>query len=127
MTAMPRHGRYRCCSDPFQRLAELALASRSCQVTLPQGAADPPDLQASEGQSKEPQLPIARVQLLHLPVEPSAMYCPAQCGHGDGDGHHGVPKQRIAGGKPFNIDEPWFGELLADIGQAKGAKVETAH
>ena len=34
---------------------------------------------------------------------------------------------RIAGGKPFNIDEPWFGELLADIGQAKGAKVETAH
>ena len=34
---------------------------------------------------------------------------------------------RIAGGKPFDIDEPWFGELLADIGQAKGAKVEVAH
>jgi pyrophosphate--fructose-6-phosphate 1-phosphotransferase len=34
---------------------------------------------------------------------------------------------RIAGGKPFNIDEPWFGELLADIGQAKGAKIEVAH
>ncbi|MDH3981550.1 MAG: pyrophosphate--fructose-6-phosphate 1-phosphotransferase [Kiritimatiellaceae bacterium] len=34
---------------------------------------------------------------------------------------------RIAGGKPFNIDEPWFGELLADIGQTKGAKVETSH
>ncbi|MDZ8118335.1 pyrophosphate--fructose-6-phosphate 1-phosphotransferase [Pontiella agarivorans] len=34
---------------------------------------------------------------------------------------------RIAGGKPFNIDEPWFGELLADIGQAKGAKVEVSH
>jgi pyrophosphate--fructose-6-phosphate 1-phosphotransferase len=34
---------------------------------------------------------------------------------------------RIAGGKPFNIDEPWFGELLADIGQAKGAKLEVSH
>lgn len=34
---------------------------------------------------------------------------------------------RIAGGKPFDIDEPWFGELLADLGQAKGAKVEVAH
>jgi pyrophosphate--fructose-6-phosphate 1-phosphotransferase len=34
---------------------------------------------------------------------------------------------RIAGGKPFDIDEPWFGELLTDIGQAKGAKVEVSH
>ncbi|MDF7809141.1 pyrophosphate--fructose-6-phosphate 1-phosphotransferase [Pontiellaceae bacterium B12219] len=34
---------------------------------------------------------------------------------------------RIAGGKPFDIDTPWFGELLADIGQAKGNKVEVAH
>ena len=34
---------------------------------------------------------------------------------------------RIAGGKPFNIDEPWFGELLASIGQEKGEKLEVAH
>lgn len=34
---------------------------------------------------------------------------------------------RIAGGKPFDIDVPWFGELLADIGQAKGEKVSVAH
>ena len=34
---------------------------------------------------------------------------------------------RIAGGKPFDIDEPWFGELLAEIGQAKGCKVEVSH
>jgi len=34
---------------------------------------------------------------------------------------------RIAGGKPFDIDVPWFGELLADIGQTKGAKVEVSH
>ncbi len=30
---------------------------------------------------------------------------------------------RIKGGKPFDIDEPWFGELLASIGQPKGPKV----
>lgn len=34
---------------------------------------------------------------------------------------------RIAGGKPFDIDVPWFGELLADIGQTKGSKVEVSH
>jgi len=34
---------------------------------------------------------------------------------------------RIAGGKPFNIDEPWFGELLDAIGQSKGARVEVSH
>ena len=34
---------------------------------------------------------------------------------------------RIAGGKPFDIDAPWFGELLAEIGQAKGEKVEVSH
>jgi len=32
---------------------------------------------------------------------------------------------RIKGGKPFDIDEPWFGELLAAISQPKGAKVVT--
>ena len=30
---------------------------------------------------------------------------------------------RIAGGKPFNIDTPWFEELLDSIGQAKGANI----
>ncbi len=29
---------------------------------------------------------------------------------------------RIAGAKPFDIDEPWFGELLEAIGQPKGAR-----
>jgi pyrophosphate--fructose-6-phosphate 1-phosphotransferase len=44
-----------------------------------------------------------------------------------GDELRAIEFPRIAGGKPFNIDEPWFGELLADIGQTKGAKVEVAH
>jgi pyrophosphate--fructose-6-phosphate 1-phosphotransferase len=34
---------------------------------------------------------------------------------------------RIKGGKPFDIDEPWFGELLDAIGQPKGTKVEVSH
>ena len=34
---------------------------------------------------------------------------------------------RIKGGKPFDIDTPWFEQLLAGIGQAKGARVEVAH
>ena len=33
---------------------------------------------------------------------------------------------RIAGGKPFDINEPWFDELLLAIGQPKGAPA-TAH
>jgi len=34
---------------------------------------------------------------------------------------------RIKGGKPFDIDTPWFGELLSEIGQAKGAKMHVKH
>jgi diphosphate-dependent phosphofructokinase len=34
---------------------------------------------------------------------------------------------RIKGGKPFNINLPWFEKTLADIGQTKGAKVDTSH
>ena len=34
---------------------------------------------------------------------------------------------RIKGGRPFDIDEPMFTDLLAAIGQPKGAKVATEH
>ncbi|MBW7895712.1 MAG: pyrophosphate--fructose-6-phosphate 1-phosphotransferase [Opitutaceae bacterium] len=34
---------------------------------------------------------------------------------------------RIKGGKPFDIATPWFGDLLAAIGQPKGARLATAH
>ncbi|MEM1223971.1 MAG: pyrophosphate--fructose-6-phosphate 1-phosphotransferase [Verrucomicrobiota bacterium] len=33
---------------------------------------------------------------------------------------------RIAGGKPFDIDSPWFSELLEAIGQPKGANIAKA-
>jgi len=35
--------------------------------------------------------------------------------------------ERIKGGKPFDIDTPWFGDLLSAIRQPKGAKVHVAH
>jgi len=35
--------------------------------------------------------------------------------------------ERVAGGKPFDMDQPWFGALLADIGQSKGKKLNAAH
>lgn len=30
---------------------------------------------------------------------------------------------RIRGGKPFDIDEPWFGQMLEEIGQLKGRRI----
>jgi pyrophosphate--fructose-6-phosphate 1-phosphotransferase len=35
--------------------------------------------------------------------------------------------ERIKGGKPFDIDSDWFVELLSEIDQPKGEKVDTAH
>ena len=34
---------------------------------------------------------------------------------------------RIRGGKPFDIDQPWFDELLAGIGQQKVREFSTSH
>lgn len=34
---------------------------------------------------------------------------------------------RIKGGKPFDIDIPWFDDLLASIGQPKGPRVQVSH
>ena len=34
---------------------------------------------------------------------------------------------RIKGGKPFDLSSAWFDEMLADIGQTKGNKVDVAH
>ena len=44
-----------------------------------------------------------------------------------GDELRPIEFARIKGGKPFDIDVPWFGELLAAIGQAKGPRVAVEH
>jgi len=45
----------------------------------------------------------------------------------NGDRLRAIEFTRIAGGKPFDIDVPWFGELLSGIGQPKGATVHVEH
>lgn len=35
--------------------------------------------------------------------------------------------ERVKGGKPFNIDTPWFEQMLKEIGQPKGAKLSVKH
>ena len=34
---------------------------------------------------------------------------------------------RIKGGKPFNPETPWFEDLLAAMGQPRGATLQTSH
>jgi len=50
---------------------------------------------------------------------------------GHDEDHHGklraIEFTRIAGGKPFDIDTPWFETLLTFIGQTKGAKKQVSH
>jgi len=50
-------------------------------------------------------------------------------GHDEDKGNvlRAIEFPRIKGGKPFDIDAPWFGELLAGIGQPKGAKLHVKH
>ena len=50
--------------DPLQGLAELAFAHRSCQISLSQGAADPPDLETAKGKGEQTQLEVSRVQVV---------------------------------------------------------------
>jgi pyrophosphate--fructose-6-phosphate 1-phosphotransferase len=46
-------------------------------------------------------------------------------GHDEDNGNilRAIEFTRIAGGKPFNIDMPWFEQLLKDIGQTKGKNI----
>ncbi len=34
---------------------------------------------------------------------------------------------RVKGGKPFDIEAPWFNELLREVRQPKGQRVEIQH
>ncbi|QYY37043.1 pyrophosphate--fructose-6-phosphate 1-phosphotransferase [Ruficoccus sp. ZRK36] len=50
-------------------------------------------------------------------------------GHDEDQGFvlRAIEFERIAGGKPFDIDQPWFDDLLSAIGQSKGKKLEVGH
>lgn len=63
-----------------------------------------------------------------LAVECALRREPGVIGHDDDNGIlRAIEFLRIKGGKPFNIDLPWFNDLLVDIGQEKGAVVKVAH
>jgi diphosphate-dependent phosphofructokinase len=44
-----------------------------------------------------------------------------------GDKLRAIEFPRIKGGKPFDIDTPWFTEMLKEIGQPKGKRVAVGH
>jgi len=50
-------------------------------------------------------------------------------GHDEDNGNvlRAIEFPRIKGGKPFDIDTPWFVQLLGEIGQTKGGKVAVSH
>lgn len=50
-------------------------------------------------------------------------------GHDENKGNvlRAIEFPRIKGGKPFDIDTAWFGELLTAIGQPKGSRVAVNH
>lgn len=50
-------------------------------------------------------------------------------GHDEDNGNvlRAIEFPRIKGGKPFDIDTPWFVQMLSGIGQSKGARVEVSH
>lgn len=50
-------------------------------------------------------------------------------GHDEDNGNvlRAIEFPRIKGGKPFDLETPWFNETLSAIGQAKGEKVDVSH
>jgi pyrophosphate--fructose-6-phosphate 1-phosphotransferase len=64
-----------------------------------------------------------------LAVECALRREPGVIGHDEDNGNilRAIEFPRIKGGKPFDIDVPWFVELLKAIGQKKGGKVAVSH
>ena len=50
---------------------------------------------------------------------------------GHDEDQHGILRAiefpRIKGGKPFDLNTPWFTDVLTDIGQAKGDNIDVSH
>ncbi len=64
-----------------------------------------------------------------LAVECALRREPGVIGHDDdkNDVLRAIEFPRIKGGKPFDLETPWFTQTLSEIGQSKGAKVEVGH
>jgi diphosphate-dependent phosphofructokinase len=75
----------------------------------------------------------ADLELIHsmvlLAVDNALAGTSGVMGHDEeqGDKLRAIEFPRIKGGKPFDIETPWFGEMLKEIGQPMGARVQTGH
>jgi pyrophosphate--fructose-6-phosphate 1-phosphotransferase len=67
--------------------------------------------------------------MVDLAVDSGLRGEPGVVGHDEGRGGilRAIEFARIKGGKPFDIEQPWFGELLGSIGQPRGKKVTVKH
>ena len=61
-------------------------------------------------------------EMAHVAVDSGLAGQPGLIGHdvARGDALRPIELPRIRGGKPFDADEPWFGEMLDEIGQPMG-------
>lgn len=64
-----------------------------------------------------------------LAVECALRREPGVIGHDEDKGGvlRAIEFPRVKGGKPFDIDVPWFEKLLSEIGQPKNAKIAVKH
>ncbi len=64
-----------------------------------------------------------------LAVECALRREPGVIGHDEDQGNvlRAIEFPRIKGGKPFDIHVDWFEKILTEIGQTKGARIETSH
>jgi pyrophosphate--fructose-6-phosphate 1-phosphotransferase len=64
-----------------------------------------------------------------LAVECALRHQAGVIGHDEDQGGtlRAIEFPRIKGGKPFDVDTPWFEQLLRDIGQTKGARARLGH
>ncbi len=67
--------------------------------------------------------------MVNLAVDNALKGVSGVMGHDEeqGDTLRAIEFPRIKGGKPFDIDTPWFVEMLKEIGQPKGKRVATGH
>ncbi|MET0594858.1 MAG: pyrophosphate--fructose-6-phosphate 1-phosphotransferase [Polyangiaceae bacterium] len=67
--------------------------------------------------------------MVDLAVDAGLRGQPGVVGHDEEQGGvlRAIEFSRIKGGKPLNIEQPWFGDLLKAIGQPRGKKIAVKH
>jgi pyrophosphate--fructose-6-phosphate 1-phosphotransferase len=67
--------------------------------------------------------------MVDLAVDAGLRGQPGVIGHDEGQGGvlRAIEFTRIKGGKPFDLEQRWFGDLLQGIGQPRGKKVAVKH